>query len=98
MAPSGRNIGATFADAPATPADRPSSDAEASAIPIIWQPEWMMTDQSLKPNRLWYQSFVDAAEEAPYISRLQHELDRAAGSGFAFTVHGLTPPDATSTR
>jgi Asp/Glu/hydantoin racemase len=45
------------------------------------------------PIRVWYQSFVDPAEQAPYITRLQAALDAAAAPGFAFEVHGLTPPD-----
>jgi Asp/Glu/hydantoin racemase len=43
--------------------------------------------------RIWYQSFVHAVEQAPYIERLQAFLDRAAGPGFRFEVHGLDPPD-----
>jgi Asp/Glu/hydantoin racemase len=43
--------------------------------------------------RIWYQSFVDPAEQAPYIGRLQAALDAAAGPGVRFEVHGLSPPD-----
>ena len=43
--------------------------------------------------RLWYQSFVHPVEQAPYIERLQQELDQATGPGFRFEVHGLDPPD-----
>ncbi|MFO1057290.1 MAG: aspartate/glutamate racemase family protein [Dongiaceae bacterium] len=45
------------------------------------------------PARVWYQSFVDPDEQAPYITRLQAALDAAAAPGFVFEVHGLTPPD-----
>ena len=43
--------------------------------------------------RLWYQSFVHPVEQAPYIERLQHELDSVASPGCRFEVHGLDPPD-----
>jgi Asp/Glu/hydantoin racemase len=43
--------------------------------------------------RIWYQSFVDPVEQAPYIERLQRTLDAIAAPGVAFEVHGLSPPD-----
>ncbi|MGB6534547.1 MAG: aspartate/glutamate racemase family protein [Xanthobacteraceae bacterium] len=43
--------------------------------------------------RIWYQSFVHPVEQAPYIERLQAFLDKAAGPGMHFEVHGLDPPD-----
>jgi Asp/Glu/hydantoin racemase len=46
-----------------------------------------------KPARIWYQSFVHPIEQAPYIDRLQAFLDKAAGPGVKFEVHGLDPPD-----
>lgn len=45
------------------------------------------------PARIWYQSFVHPVEQAPYIARLQGLLDRVAGPGIRFEVHGLDPPD-----
>jgi Asp/Glu/hydantoin racemase len=45
------------------------------------------------PCRIWYQSFVDPAEQRPYISRLQACLNDRSAPGFQFEVHGLTPPD-----
>jgi hypothetical protein len=45
------------------------------------------------PARLWYQSFVHPAEQAPYIARLEQELARLAAPGLQFEVHGLDPPD-----
>jgi len=51
-----------------------------------------MADPS-RPARIWYQSFVHPAEQAPYIKRLQGLLDAAAGAGIRFEVHGLDPPD-----
>ncbi len=45
------------------------------------------------PTRVWYQSFVHPVEQAPYIERLQAFLDKAAGPGVKFEVHGLDPPD-----
>jgi allantoin racemase len=44
-------------------------------------------------TRVWYQSFVHPKEHAPYIERLQAFLDRSAGPGVTFEVHGLDPPD-----
>src|SRR5262245_50187067 len=48
-----------------------------------------------KPGRgkIWYQSFVHPVEQAPYIKRLQGLLDKVAGGGIRFEVHGLDPPD-----
>jgi Asp/Glu/hydantoin racemase len=43
--------------------------------------------------RIWYQSFVHPTEQAPYIDRLQAFLDKGAGAGMKFEVHGLDPPD-----
>jgi Asp/Glu/hydantoin racemase len=43
--------------------------------------------------RIWYQSFVHPAAQAPYIERLQAFLDKAAAPGMRFEVHGLDPPD-----
>lgn len=43
--------------------------------------------------RVWYQSFVHPVQQAPYISRLQAQLDSVAGPGIRFEVHGLDPPD-----
>lgn len=43
--------------------------------------------------RIWYQSFVHPVEQAPYIQRLQAQLDAVAGAGVHFEVHGLDPPD-----
>ncbi|TAJ35351.1 MAG: hypothetical protein EPO67_04670 [Reyranella sp.] len=50
-----------------------------------------MTDKTA--TRVWYQSFVHPVEQAAYMGRLQAELDRVAGPGFSFEVHGLDPPD-----
>jgi allantoin racemase len=49
--------------------------------------------ESDRPARIWYQSFVHPVEQAPYIARLQGLLDRVAGPGIRFEVHGLDPPD-----
>jgi allantoin racemase len=45
------------------------------------------------PARLWYQSFVHPVEQAPYIERLQSQLDLVAAPGHRFEVQGLDPPD-----
>lgn len=44
-------------------------------------------------SRVWYQSFVHPVAQAPYIERLQAQLDRVAGPQVRFEVHGLDPPD-----
>ena len=49
--------------------------------------------EPVRPSRIWYQSFVHPIEQAPYIARLQAELDRVAAPGVRFEVHGLDPPD-----
>jgi Asp/Glu/hydantoin racemase len=43
--------------------------------------------------RIWYQSFVDPAEQAPYIERLRDRLRATAASGTEIDVHGISPPD-----
>ena len=45
------------------------------------------------PARLWYQSFVHPVEQAPYIERLQSQLDLVAAPSHRFEVQGLDPPD-----
>ena len=44
-------------------------------------------------SRIWYQSFVAADAQRPYISRLQALLDEYAAPGIRFEVHGIDPPD-----
>ena len=44
-------------------------------------------------SRVWYQSFVHPAQQAPYIERLQGLLNEVAGPSARFEVHGLDPPD-----
>jgi Asp/Glu/hydantoin racemase len=46
-----------------------------------------------RPARLWYQSFVHPIEQAPYIGKLQGQLDAVAAPGIKFEVRGLDPPD-----
>lgn len=46
-----------------------------------------------QPARVWYQSFVDPVEQAPYIDRLRARLQRLASPGFTVDVHGMSPPD-----
>jgi Asp/Glu/hydantoin racemase len=52
-----------------------------------------MSDALDGATRVWYQSFVDAGEQAPYIRRLQERLTACAAPGVRFEVHGITPPD-----
>jgi allantoin racemase len=46
-----------------------------------------------RPARLWYQSFVHPIEQAPYMGKLQGQLDAVAAPGIKFEVRGLDPPD-----
>lgn len=43
--------------------------------------------------RVWYQSFVDPAEQAPYIDRLGTRLQSLASAGITVDVRGIYPPD-----
>src|SRR5262249_1581953 len=43
--------------------------------------------------RIWYQSFVDPAEQAPYINLLQQRLQSMASDGITVDVRGMAPPD-----
>jgi Asp/Glu/hydantoin racemase len=43
--------------------------------------------------RIWWQSFVDPSQNAPYLERLAGYLDQIAEPGTTVTVHGTTPPD-----
>ena len=43
--------------------------------------------------RIWWQSFVDPAQNAPYLERLAAYLAEIADDGTTVDVHGLTPPD-----
>jgi allantoin racemase len=52
-----------------------------------------MTTDAARPMRLWYQSFVDPAEQAPYIDRLRARLRALAAPGTTVEVHGMVPPD-----
>ena len=45
------------------------------------------------PSRIWYQSFVDPAEQRPYIAYLEEYLTRYADPHVRFEVHGISPPD-----
>jgi allantoin racemase len=52
-----------------------------------------MGKDSSAPVRIWYQSFVDPQEQAPYMDRLRERLRRHAGPGVIVDVFGVTPPD-----
>jgi allantoin racemase len=52
-----------------------------------------MEKDASAPMRIWYQSFVDPLEQAPYIDRLCERLRRLAASGVAVDVFGIAPPD-----
>jgi allantoin racemase len=43
--------------------------------------------------RVWYQSFVDPTEQAPYIDKLRERLQSLASPGIEVEVHGISPPD-----
>src|SRR5215475_3384186 len=55
----------------------------------IASPRGQLMAEPSRPARLWYQSFVHPTEQAPYIGRLQGELDAVAGPGIKFEVRGL---------
>jgi allantoin racemase len=44
-------------------------------------------------SRIWYQSFVHPVQQAPYIERLQAQLNEVSGPDTRFEVRGLDPPD-----
>jgi allantoin racemase len=48
---------------------------------------------ALNPARVWYQSFVDPHEQAPYMQRLQEQLAAYAAPHVAFETQGISPPD-----
>jgi allantoin racemase len=52
-----------------------------------------MSGQKDQPTRIWYQSFVDPAEQAPYMDRLRARLAQVTSAGVSFDVVGLMPPD-----
>jgi hypothetical protein len=41
--------------------------------------------------RVWYQSFVDPTEQAPYIDRLRDRLRTSASPGISVEVRHLSP-------
>ena len=43
--------------------------------------------------RVWYQSFVDPDEQAPYMKRLGDRLRLLATADVEIVVHGIKPPD-----
>lgn len=53
----------------------------------------MTTAAARGTARIWYQSFVHPAQQAPYIVRLLGMLDAIASPSVRFEVHGLDPPD-----
>jgi Asp/Glu/hydantoin racemase len=52
-----------------------------------------MGKDSAAPVRIWYQSFVDPEEQAPYMDRLRARLSRLAAPGVTVEVVGIVPPD-----
>jgi Asp/Glu/hydantoin racemase len=43
--------------------------------------------------KVWYQSFVDPAQQSAYCKTLTQSLIGMAGKGVRFDVHGIVPPD-----
>jgi allantoin racemase len=43
--------------------------------------------------RIWWQSFVDPGQNAPYLDRLAEYLAEAADPGTTVDVYGMSPPD-----
>jgi allantoin racemase len=52
-----------------------------------------MNGQKDQPIRICYQSFVDPAEQRPYVDRLPARLAQIASAGVPFDVMGLVPAD-----
>ncbi len=52
-----------------------------------------MGKDATAPRRIWYQSFVDPQEQAPYMDRLRERLRAHAAPGVTVDVFGVTPPD-----
>lgn len=48
--------------------------------------------------RIWYQSFVDPEQHAPYFGRLREYLTEIADPGIEFEVGGVSPPDTALHR
>ena len=53
----------------------------------------MSQDKAGGTMRIWYQSFIDPAEQRPYFERLQARLDMLKRAGTTVEIHGVTPPD-----
>lgn len=53
-----------------------------------------MDGQEDEPIRIWHRSFVDPAEQAPYMERLRARLAQVASAGVSFDV-GRHRPAAT---
>jgi hypothetical protein len=47
----------------------------------------------MSSKRIWHQSFADPVAQSNYIGQLQKTLNKFAGEGSEFEVHGLSPPD-----
>lgn len=48
--------------------------------------------------RIWWQSFVDPQQNAPYLERMTAYLAEIAAPGTEVDVHGITPPDRGFSR
>ena len=46
-----------------------------------------------KPARVWYQSFVDPDQQAPYFRDLGQMLQNITDPAVQFDLHGIDPPD-----
>jgi allantoin racemase len=61
--------------------------------PIVAIPIAGSTVQGNKPVRIFWQSFVDASANAPYMARLAEYLNEIAAPGTTVHVEGISPPD-----
>jgi allantoin racemase len=52
-----------------------------------------MSGQKDQPIRIRYQSFVDPADQAPYMGRLRACLAQVASAGVSFDIKSLAPAD-----
>jgi len=50
------------------------------------------------PIKIWYQSFVDSTDQAPYFRALGKALEDASDPGVTFDLKGMVPPDRELNR
>ncbi|MBA5866803.1 MAG: hypothetical protein GDA67_08950 [Nitrospira sp. CR1.3] len=56
-------------------------------------PGSVMMAEDARSVKIWYQSFVDPVQQAPYFGELARALHDMAGHAVTFDIHGIVPPD-----